>query len=278
VLLRHVQLALLLEPRASVPLTQGLELRPVCVELLRETPLRWDGARRSRLLVLGAGRRRKSILPPLVCLMEAVELWKDKGARTDVLGASGRRHPRLVVHCSRTSGGAFMASSHLTKPTGAVTKPTGAVTRQMPQHTPTTGEKDESDVSDEASSGAAIGNPRAPAARTMGRPGSGYAALARVDDAEMPTLQTPYTSSSPKARAQAASCHWKQQPCYATPPRLPPPRSLGDDPDPDYSPSRPGVMVAPLPVTPSARRSTRGQLPPEPRPCARPVGNHHAVM
>ena len=53
VLLRHVQLALLLEPRASVPLTQGLELRPVCDELLRETPLRWDGARRSRLLVLG---------------------------------------------------------------------------------------------------------------------------------------------------------------------------------------------------------------------------------
>ena len=192
-----------------------------------------------------------------------------------------------------------MASSHLTKPTGAVTKPTGAVTkpmgavtRQMPQHTPTTGEKDALDVaapdegdhqyaisdaisvtpldvSDEASSGAAIGNPRAPAARTMGRPGSGYAALARVDDAEMPTLQTPYTSSSPKARAHAASCHWKQQPCYATPPRLPPPRSLGVDPDPDYSPSRPGVMVAPLPVTPSARRSTRGQLPPEPRPCAR---------
>ena len=162
-----------------------------------------------------------------------------------------------------------MASSHLTKPTGAVTKPTGAVTRQMPQPTPTTGEKDESDVSDEASSGAAIGNPRDPAARTMGRPGSGYAALAIVDDAEMPTLQTPYTSSSPKARAHAASCHWKQQPCYATPPRLPPPRSLGDDPDPDYSPSRPGVMVAPLPVTPSARRSTRGQLPPEPRPCAR---------
>ena len=39
VLLRHVQLALLLEPRASVPLTQGLELRTVCNELLRETLL-----------------------------------------------------------------------------------------------------------------------------------------------------------------------------------------------------------------------------------------------
>ena len=91
VLLRHVQHALLREPSASVPLTQGLELRPVCGELLRETPLRWDGARRSRLLVLGSRRRRKSILPQLVCLMEAVELWKDKGARTDVLGASGRR-------------------------------------------------------------------------------------------------------------------------------------------------------------------------------------------
>ena len=62
VLLGHVQLALLLEPRASVPLTQDLELRPVCDELLRETPLRRDGARRSGLLVLGAGRRRGSNL------------------------------------------------------------------------------------------------------------------------------------------------------------------------------------------------------------------------
>jgi len=32
-------------------------------------------------LVLGTGRRRKRILPPLVCLMEAVELRKDEGAR-----------------------------------------------------------------------------------------------------------------------------------------------------------------------------------------------------
>ena len=151
----------------------------------------------------------------------------------------------------------------VTKPPGAVTKPPGAVTRQMPQQTPTTGQGDALDVSDEASSGAAIGYACAPAARPTWRPGSGYAALASGDDAEMPT---PYTSSSPKA--QAASCHWKQQSGYATPPRLPPPRSLGDDPDPDYSPSRPGVMVAPLPVTPSARRSTRGQLPPEPWPCA----------
>ena len=47
VLLGHVQQALLLEPRASVPLVQGLELGPVCGELLRETPLRRDGARRS---------------------------------------------------------------------------------------------------------------------------------------------------------------------------------------------------------------------------------------
>ena len=44
--LRHVQLALLHEPRASVPLTQDLELRLVCCELLRETQLRRDGARR----------------------------------------------------------------------------------------------------------------------------------------------------------------------------------------------------------------------------------------
>ena len=50
VLLRNVQLALLLEPRASVPLPQDLELGPVRSELLRETPLRRDGARRSGLL------------------------------------------------------------------------------------------------------------------------------------------------------------------------------------------------------------------------------------
>ena len=80
VLLRHVQHALLLEPRTSVPLTQGLEWRPVCGELPRETPLRWDRARRRRLLVLRSRRRWKSTLPPLVCLMEAVELRKDKSA------------------------------------------------------------------------------------------------------------------------------------------------------------------------------------------------------
>ncbi len=39
VLLRHVQLTLLREPHASIPLTQDLELRPVCGELLREMPL-----------------------------------------------------------------------------------------------------------------------------------------------------------------------------------------------------------------------------------------------
>jgi hypothetical protein len=90
VLLRHVQLALLLEPRASVPLTQDLELGPVCGELLRETPLRRDGARRSGLLVLGTGRRRGSNLSPLACLVEAVKLRKDEGARAGVLGARGR--------------------------------------------------------------------------------------------------------------------------------------------------------------------------------------------
>jgi hypothetical protein len=89
VLLGHVQLVLLLEPHASVPLTQGLELGPVCGELLRETPLRRDGARRSGLLVLGAGRRRGSNLSPLVCLVGLVKLQKEQGDRTGVLGAGG---------------------------------------------------------------------------------------------------------------------------------------------------------------------------------------------
>ena len=41
---RHVQLALLLKTPANVSLTQGLELGPVLGELLRETPLRRNGA------------------------------------------------------------------------------------------------------------------------------------------------------------------------------------------------------------------------------------------
>jgi hypothetical protein len=86
VLLRHVQLSLLREPRASVPLMQDLELRPVCCELLREMHLRLDGARHRGLLVLGAGRRQGSNLSPLVCLVEAVKLRKDEGARACVLG------------------------------------------------------------------------------------------------------------------------------------------------------------------------------------------------
>ncbi len=80
-----------LEPRASVPLTHDLELGPVCGEMLRETPLRRDGARRSGLLVLGAGRRRGSNLSPIVCLVEVFQLRKDEGARAGVLGARGRR-------------------------------------------------------------------------------------------------------------------------------------------------------------------------------------------
>jgi len=100
VLLRHVQHALLLEPRASVPLTQDLELGPVCGELLRETPLRRDGARRSGLLVLGAGRRRGSNLSPLVCLVEAVKLRKDEGAKAvswERAGGGGGAAPALAA-------------------------------------------------------------------------------------------------------------------------------------------------------------------------------------
>jgi hypothetical protein len=58
VLLGKMVLALLLETRASVVLTQGLELGPVSAELLRETALRRNWAGPSGLLVLRAGRRR----------------------------------------------------------------------------------------------------------------------------------------------------------------------------------------------------------------------------
>ena len=90
VLLRHVQLVLLREPCASVPLTQDLELRPVCCELLRKTPLRLDGARQGGLLVLGVGRLWGSNLSPIVCLVETVKLREDEGARAGVLGARCR--------------------------------------------------------------------------------------------------------------------------------------------------------------------------------------------
>ena len=42
---------MLLEQRVNVPLTQALELGPMCCELLREMPLRRDGARHSGPLV-----------------------------------------------------------------------------------------------------------------------------------------------------------------------------------------------------------------------------------
>jgi hypothetical protein len=65
VLLRQVELALLLKTRASVVLTQGLELGPLLGELLRETALRRNGAGPSGLLVLRAGRRRGGNLTSL---------------------------------------------------------------------------------------------------------------------------------------------------------------------------------------------------------------------
>ena len=91
-LLRQVELALLLRTRASVVLTQGLELGPVLGELLREAALRRNGAGpTSGLLVLRAGRRRVGNLTPLECLVEAVELRKDEFFVAVVLGACGMR-------------------------------------------------------------------------------------------------------------------------------------------------------------------------------------------
>jgi hypothetical protein len=76
VLLREVKLALFLEARAAVALTQDLEGRPILGELLRDTALgRDDGLRETLgLLVLRGGRRRGGHLTPLECQMKAVEL------------------------------------------------------------------------------------------------------------------------------------------------------------------------------------------------------------
>jgi hypothetical protein len=108
VLLRQVELALLLKTRASVVVTQGLELGPVLGDLLRKAALRRNGAGpTSGLLVLRAGRRRVGNLTPLECLMEAVELWKDEFAVAVVLGACGLR---LRV-CARIGSSAAACTS-----------------------------------------------------------------------------------------------------------------------------------------------------------------------
>jgi hypothetical protein len=101
VLWRQVELALLLKTRASVVLTQGLELGPVLGELLREAALRRNGAGpTSGLLVLRAVRRRVGNLTPLECLVEAVELRKDEFAVAVVLGACGLRLRVCACICS----------------------------------------------------------------------------------------------------------------------------------------------------------------------------------
>jgi hypothetical protein len=60
VLLREVKLALFLEARAGVALTQDLEGRPILGELFRDTALGRDNGLREmlELLVLRGGRRQ----------------------------------------------------------------------------------------------------------------------------------------------------------------------------------------------------------------------------
>ena len=115
-LLRQVELALLLKTRASVVLTQGLELGPVLGELLREAALRRNGAGpTSGLLVLRARRRRVGNLTPLECLVEALELRKDEFAVAVVLGACELRLRVCAFVCSSaaacTDGGAGCAAT-----------------------------------------------------------------------------------------------------------------------------------------------------------------------
>jgi hypothetical protein len=76
VLLREVKLALFLDARAGVALTQDLEGRPILGELPRDTALGRDDRLREMLglLVLRAGRRRGGHLTPLECQMKVVEL------------------------------------------------------------------------------------------------------------------------------------------------------------------------------------------------------------
>jgi hypothetical protein len=85
---RQVELALPLEARDGVALTQGLELGPVLAQLLCETALRRNGGGPIGLLVLRTGRRRGGILTPLECLVEGVELRKNQFVGAVVLGAS----------------------------------------------------------------------------------------------------------------------------------------------------------------------------------------------
>jgi|LauGreDrversion4_2_1035121.scaffolds.fasta_scaffold1896857_1 hypothetical protein len=76
VLLGEVKLVLLLEPRAGVVLTQGLEGRLILGELLRDTTLGRDDGLGGLLglLALRAGRLRGGHLTLLECQMKVVEL------------------------------------------------------------------------------------------------------------------------------------------------------------------------------------------------------------
>jgi hypothetical protein len=86
VLLGEVELALLLEVRAGVALTQDRELGPVGAKLLRETPLCGNGVGPIGLLVLRAGGCWGGNLTPLQCHVDA-ELRKKGFAVSVVLGA-----------------------------------------------------------------------------------------------------------------------------------------------------------------------------------------------
>ena len=86
-LLRHVQLAVLLKTRANVSLTQGLELGPVCGELLRKMPLRWDWARPSGPDLVGCWSWVREDARGATGL----RLYALEGRIADVLGAGGRR-------------------------------------------------------------------------------------------------------------------------------------------------------------------------------------------
>jgi len=107
VLLRHAELALLLEARAGLALTQGLECGQMLGELLRETPLCGRG-----LLVLRAGRRRGGNVTPLECLVEAVELWKKEVAIAVVL----RTCVLSLRVCARVGSSAAACAGRLCPP------------------------------------------------------------------------------------------------------------------------------------------------------------------
>jgi len=132
-LLREVKLALFLEARAGVVLTQALDGRPILGELRRDTALgRVDGLREMLgLLVLRAGRRRGGqwvySVGQFLFLQEQIKdiIYRDTGASTRQAPPRAATHLHItfsnfLAHLDRTEVGRHVLHRNLPRPLGSM--------------------------------------------------------------------------------------------------------------------------------------------------------------